>query len=62
MIIRYNTQIGAVVDSAYIDVSNEDIEMIKFRLREMLEGKLITEEEYKQYLIELKLDELEQDF
>lgn len=62
MIIRYNIQIGAVVDNAYIDVSNEDIEMIKFRLREMLDGKLITEEQYKQYLIKLKLEKLEQDF
>lgn len=62
MIIRYKTQIGAVVDNAYIDVSNEDIEMIKFRLIEMLDGKLITEEEYKQYLIELKLECIEQDF
>lgn len=62
MIIRYNIQIGAVVDNAYIDVSNEDIEMIKFRLIEMLDGKLITEEQYKQYLIKLKLEKLEQDF
>ena len=62
MIIRYKKQIGNTIDYGYIDVSGEDKLIIIYRLAEMVKAKLITEEEYKQYLIELKLEEIKKDF
>ena len=48
MVIQYNVKSGAVTDNAYIDVSKEDSQSIKQLLIELLNEKLITEQEYKE--------------
>lgn len=62
MVIRYKKQVGDNIVYDYLDVSDEDKVLIKYHLDAILKAKLITEEEYKQYLIELKLEEIEEDF
>lgn len=62
MVIRYNVKSGVVTDNAYIDVSKEDSQSIKQLLIELLNEKLITEQEYKEKLMELMIRDLETDF
>lgn len=62
MVIRYNVKSGAVTDNAYTDVSKEDSQYIKQLLIELLNEKRITEQEYKEKLMELMIRDLETDF
>jgi hypothetical protein len=62
MVIRYNIKSGAVIDNAYIDVSKDSSQFIKQLLIELLNDKRITEQEYKEKLMELMIRDLETDF